>query len=73
MMRRRLEVLRPLEHAGQLPRIVDEHWQMLRADADVRAAVLERKQRHGVGGAVAEEAGGARHGAQGTPRYDGTR
>ncbi len=53
---RRMQFLGSREDADQAGRIMDEDRQMLWADADRRAAVLEREKRRDVRVALAEQA-----------------
>lgn len=51
------EAFRAGEEPDQLPRIMDEHGQVLRTDLKRAALIFERKERNEVGAAVTEETG----------------
>ena len=53
------------QDADEPGRVVNEHRQMLRADADGRAAVLEREQGRDIGVALTENTGRLGHDSYG--------
>ena len=67
---RRLQSFCARQDADEPGRVVNEHRQMLRADADCRSAVFEREQRRYIGVALTEKTGRLGHDIHGIRRLN---